>query len=266
MSGVRGWSVAALIAAAVVAVAGCGGAREDPPALPEQIGVVREFRIAYTAGDTTRRLRYWILEEEGGGRRARIRSEGGDVPETSSRLAPSGGRIETTSQMLFISEEEPEGVIVGSGPDPVPLSIAGTAFSLEFHRELVRVGEALEAEDPAPVGCTDYAAPLVTHATGILDSVVAREQATVSTDDGSPSAVTIRFCGARRELRRVSAPAFRITMDQTGTSSVPAQEWRLTLVRRRPATLSLVADTFDLARAYPEARIAPRQGGVGPPP
>jgi len=263
---VRRWSVGVLMATAVAAGAGCGGAQEEPPALPEQTGVVREFRVAYTAGDATRQIRYWMLEEEGGGRRARVRWEAGDVPETSSRLAPSGGRLETTSQMLFRSADEPEGVIVASGPDPVPLSIAGTAFSFEFHRELVRVGEALEVEGSEAGGCSDYAAPLVTHATGILDSVAAREQATVSTTDGSPSAVTIRLCGAQRELRRVSAPAFRITMDQAGTSSQPAQEWDLTLVRRRPATERLVAETFDLTRAYPEARVDPRPGGVGPPP
>lgn len=259
-------SVGVLIAAAVAAGAGCGGAQAEPPSLPEQIGVVHEFRVEYTAGDATRQIRYWMLEEEGGGKRARIHWGGDELRDTSSRLAPSGGRLLSTMQLLVLSDDAPEGAIVGSGPEPVPLSLAGTAFSLEFYRELVRVGEALETEESAPAGCTDYAAPLVTHATGILDSVVAREQATVSTLDGSPSAVTIRLCGAQREVRRVSAPAFRIAMDEIGTSSLPAQEWRLTLVRRRPATEGLVADTFDLTRVYPQAPVAPGPGATPPTP
>ena len=223
---------------------------------------MREFRAEYAAGTRTRQVRYWMLEEEGGGKRSRIDWRGGGLPEVSSRLAPSGGTLVSTTQALFVSEDEPEGAIVGSGPEPVPLSIAGTAFSLEFHRELVRVGEALEVEGSARAGCTDYAAPLITHAVGILDSVVAREQATVSTIDGSPSAVTISLCGPERELRRVSAPAYRVTLAEGRKASVPAQEWRLTLVRRRPATERLIADTFDLTRVYPQARIDPGPGAT----
>ena len=168
--------------------------------------------------------------------------------------------------MLFVSDEEPAGVIVTGEPRPLPLSTAGTALSLEFHRELVRTGEAREVEGSTRGGCTDYAAPLITHAVGILDSVVAREQATVSTIDGSPSAVTIRLCGSERELRRVSAPAYRLTSADGESASLPAREWRLSLVRRRPATERLVTDTFDLTRVHPDARVDPRPGGGSPPP
>jgi hypothetical protein len=255
-----------VIAAAVATVAGCGGAQEEPPALPGQVGVVREFRGELDAGDTTRPIRYWLLEEEGGGRRARVRWGGDEPRDVSSRLTPSGGEVVTTGQVLVISADEPAGTIVGSGPEPVPLSIAGTAFSLEFHRELVRLGEALAVEGSAGGGCTDYAAPLITHALGILDSAAAREEAAVSTLDGSPSAVTIRLCGPERELSRISAPAYRLTLADGEGLTRPAEVWQLALVRRRPATARLIADTFDLARAYPEARVDPRQGGVGPPP
>lgn len=263
----RAWSATvAIAAAAMAALAGCGGGQEEAPALPEQIGVVREFRGTLVTDGSTRPISYWYLEEEGGGRRARLATLHGDMSDFSSRIAPSGGRLLLSTQTLFVSEDEPAGAIVTSEAQPVPLSTSRTAFSVEFYRELVRIGEALEVEGPAPAGCTDYAAPLVNHAVGILDSVVAREQATVSALDGAPSAVTIRLCGAQREVRRVSAPAFRITSDGAGTASLPAQEWRLTLVSRRPATERLVADTFDLARAHPEARVDPRPGGVGPPP
>lgn len=261
----RRWSVGLLITAAAAAGAGCGGATEEAPALPEQVGVVREFRGALITDGRTRPIRYWMLEEEGGGRRARVAEAAADHPDASSRLAPAGGTLAYTAQMLLVSEEEPSGVIVTTEPQPVPLSTSGTAFTLEFHRELVRVGEAREVEGSAHAGCTDYAAPLVTHAVGILDSVVAREQATVSTLDGSTSAVTIRLCGPERELSRVSAPAHRLTLAGGESFSRPAEEWRLSLVRRRPATERLAADTFDLTRVHPGARVESGAGGVPEP-
>lgn len=258
MSRLRAWSAAgAIAAAAMAALAGCGGGQEEAPALPEQIGVVREFRGEYRVGATMRPVRAWMLEEEGGGRRARIAGGAGDFPETSSRLSPSGGQLLYSTQWLRVTAEEPTTVILTSPPGPVPLSTAATAFSLEFYRELVRVGEALEVDGSARGGCTDYAAPLVTHSLGILDSVAAREQATVATVDGSPSAVTIRLCGAQRELSRVSAPAHRVTLTGGESLSRPAEEWRLELVRRRPATEGLVADTFDLTRVHPDVPVEP---------
>jgi hypothetical protein len=254
VSGVRAGPIGILVAAAVAAGAGCGGAPQEPPALPEQIGVVREFGGEYRAGDAARPVRYWILEEQGGGRRSRVAGGPGEFREASSRLSPSGGQLVYSTQWLRVTAGEPTAVILTSPPGPVPLSTSATAFSVEFYRELVRVGEALEVDGSARGGCTDYAAPLVTHSLGLVDSVAAREQATVSTTDGSPSAVTIRLCGPERELSRVSAPAHRLTLAGGESVSRPAEDWRLDLVRRRPATERLVADTFDLTRVHPGAR------------
>ncbi len=252
------WWTGGIVTAAIAAVSACGGAGDAAaPVIPEQIGVVREFQGEFTAGSRTQALRTWLLDEADGGRRARILREGAeDFPDTSSRLAPSGAEQLLSTQTRIVSvSSTPAGAILAPPPVPVPLSTARTSFSLDFYRELVRIGEALEVEGSATGGCTDYTAPLVTHALGVLDTVTAREMAAVTTLDGSASAVTIRLCGPRYELSRVTAPPYRLATSDGVVTTSPAIEYRLTPVRRRTATEQLVADTFDLSRVYPGARV-----------
>lgn len=265
----RRWASLALVP---LACAGCGGGPDPAPpvAVGVQPGVIREFRLDLTAGGTRSTARVWALNEADGSRwsRTRFRADGrGGASETTTHRYRSGGRWLVDRQILARFPSELDQITAPAPQAVSPLDTDG--LGIDVLTELARGPLAADVAG-APAGCTDRAGPIVTVALSVLDPADAPEGTTVTVaGSGEPTAV-IRLCGPRPELRRVTSPSFAVRQQGAPAVPAPAMEYLLTPLRPWRATPALVSAIFDLAHAYPRARVvrgpvAPSAGGVPAP-
>lgn len=262
MTGSRSIGVAAS-ALALAMSAGCSGSG-DPPPPPAQadplVGLIREFHVTASrpaAGSS----RVWLLDEGDGARRSRTSSgTGGDAYDVSLRLtAGSGGPMQSSQTILGATGAG--GTILRSATERVSSSDGTANIDADFFRRLVLLGIAPEVPGSTAGGCTDYAAPLAIGASGVTDPARAAALGYRPASAGSGSVVRIRLCGARRELRRVATPAYRmVSLDASLRAPALVVEFRL--VRARRATPALIRRTFDLSVVHPDATVV--RGDAGP--